>query len=135
MTRITKKLEAAQRAFQQRVMAHLLELGAEHPARDGRENAFLLQTPAGPLSITVYGDWIAQRFDDVEAGSLFTRQCCGAASNPYSGKWNFHFPGKEVLRKDCESYWRFCIGELMSIPFPKPFAERLESYLEALKAG
>jgi hypothetical protein len=49
-----------------------------------------LNTPAGLLHLTVYDDWLATRFDDVGRGTAFTKTC-GYSSNPFSGKWNFHF--------------------------------------------
>jgi hypothetical protein len=54
----------------------------------GRFYKLELDTPAGLLRLSVYGDWIACRFDDVEFGKRFTH-CCDPAGNPYSGKRNF----------------------------------------------
>ena len=59
-------------------------------AQPGRFYDYELDTPAGLLHLTVYGDWVAARFDDVARGGAFTKTC-GCLCNPYSGKWNFHF--------------------------------------------
>jgi hypothetical protein len=81
-----QRLLKAEERFKTAVTAYIVSLGA----RPGRCYDYELETPAGLLHLTVYDDWLATRFDDVGRGSAFTRTC-GCSSNPFSGKWNFHF--------------------------------------------
>jgi hypothetical protein len=80
----TKRLLQQEERFKAGVTAYLESLGA----RAGRFYKQELDTPAGLLHVSVYGDWIACRFDDVDLGKRFTH-VCAPACNPYSGKWNF----------------------------------------------
>jgi hypothetical protein len=82
--RKSKRLLQLEDQFKATVNSYLATLGA----RPGRFYQLELDTPAGSLHVSVYGDWIACRFDHVELGKHFTR-FCGPACNPYSGKWNF----------------------------------------------
>ena len=84
--RKTKRLLKAEEDFKTVVTNYIVGLGA----RPGRFYQFEMDTPAGLLYLSVYEDWLATRFDDVKRGTAFT-QTCGQSSNPYSGKWNFHF--------------------------------------------
>ena len=84
--RITKRFLEAQKRFAKAVTKLLDGLGA----RPGRFYDLELDTPAGLLHISVNGNWVATRFDDVALGRAFT-ESCGRTCNPYSGKWNFHF--------------------------------------------
>jgi 16S rRNA U1498 N3-methylase RsmE len=74
-----------------------------------------------------------QRFDDVAAGTLFTKGEC----RPQSGKWNFYFAQETAadLRKrgrtSVEAHWQSQIEELMSIPFPTSFEQRYKEHQEA----
>jgi hypothetical protein len=77
----TKKLIAAQEKFTANVVAYIVGKGAT----PGRHEEYELATNIGVLKITPYDNWIACRFDDVEAAQLF------CACNKYSGKWNFHY--------------------------------------------
>ena len=76
----------AQERFTKAVTKLFQSLGA----RPGRFYDSEMDTPAGLLHLTVYGNWVATRFDDVALGRAFT-ESCGCPCNPYSGKWNFHF--------------------------------------------
>ena len=58
--------------------------------RPGTFYDYALDTPAGLLHISVHEGWVATRFEDVDQGLAFT-ESCGRSSNPYSGKWNFHY--------------------------------------------
>ncbi len=82
----SKRLLNAQEKFKAAVTTYILSVGA----RPGTFYDYVLETPAGLLHVTVYGDWVATRFDDVARGRAFTATC-GHSCNPYSGKWNFHY--------------------------------------------
>ena len=64
-----KQLAKAQERFKTALTDYIISKGA----RPGRFYDHELDTPAGLLHVSVYGDWIATRFDDVEAGRRFTR--------------------------------------------------------------
>ena len=83
----TKRLREAQERFVAAVKAHLQKYHAQETP-DGLYS-YVLNTPAGPLGITVTGTEVFQRFDDVEAGKLFTHRAGVGSCNPFSGKWNF----------------------------------------------
>jgi hypothetical protein len=83
----SKRLARAHAEFRTAITDYLLSNGA---VADGRFYDYCIDTPAGPLAISVWDTSIMTRFDDVERGKLFTASC-GCSSNPYSGKWNFHF--------------------------------------------
>ena len=83
----TKRLALAHARFRTAVTDYLLSKGA---VADGRFHDYRIETPAGPLGISVWETSIMTRFDDVERGQAFTASC-GFRCNPYSGKWNFHF--------------------------------------------
>jgi hypothetical protein len=77
---ISKKLLKAQAFFRRNVSEFIESVGAvKH--KDG----FILNTPIGQLSIHIYDCWIACRFEDVQAATLFTK----GTSNRFSGKWNW----------------------------------------------
>lgn len=88
----SKHLPKLQERFVGQVLAYLATIGAQ----PGRLYEYELMTPAGLLHLSCHESWIACRFDDVRMGRLFTA-CCGRHCNPYSGKWNFHFPTDETL--------------------------------------
>ncbi len=76
--------------LRKKVSAYLSRRGASKT--DGiLGTEFRLKTPAGALKISMSEEYgtIFSKFSDPGRG----RKCVGA-SNPYSGKWNFHF-GKE----------------------------------------
>jgi hypothetical protein len=96
-----KGLKAAYALFQTDVENRLRRLGAV--ATDSESYNLLLTTPIGPLHIHVMDDgWIATRFEDVVAGRRFTFTNCGHGydSNPFSGKWNFHYPEDPKVLSD-----------------------------------
>lgn len=79
----------------QLVSEWLTSIGAQGPDQFAR---FTVQTILGGLDVTPCGDWVACRFHDVErAVAKLGRD----NMNPYSGKWNHHYfgrqPGSEVL--------------------------------------
>jgi hypothetical protein len=82
-----KRLAQAHAKFRTAVTEYLLSKGA---VADGRFHDYYIDTPAGPLGVSVWDTSIMTRFDDVERGRAFTASC-GSRCNPYSGKWNFHF--------------------------------------------
>ena len=84
--RNTKRFLKARERFEAAVTKLLDSLGA----RPGNFYDYELPTPAGLLHISVNGNWVAARFDDVALGKAFTESCY-CPCNPYSGKWNFHF--------------------------------------------
>lgn len=49
---------------------------------------WILPTVAGVLRLHPYDNWLAGRFDDVEAAKA---QVGHGQLNPFSGKWNWHF--------------------------------------------
>ena len=86
MRKDTKWFAKAAEAFKQRVSTWILANGGIlREKRDGWEHE--IQTPAGRLKITVYEDWIAQRFDDPEKG----RKLSSLMSVSKVGKCNFHY--------------------------------------------
>ena len=98
----------AQQRFKEAVSKLFQSLGAQA----GRFYDLELDTPAGLLHVSVYGNWVATRFDDVALGRAFT-DSCGRPSNPYSGKWNFHYPDSlspEIVVSDL----RFWFDHLMT---------------------
>ncbi len=79
---ITKRLLKAQAFFMRNVQEFLESVGATK-----NNDGFVLNTPIGPLNIWIYECWIACRFDDVHAATVFTK----GMSNRFSGKWNWHY--------------------------------------------
>lgn len=93
MKRPSRATRQARQDFVDRVRRGLLALGAvERPAG---LNEFMLQTTVGTLEITIFIDgtmpWIACRFREVERAYEITGRVTSQASNPHSGKWNWHF--------------------------------------------
>ena len=84
--RKSQKLQKAEAKLKAAVTKYLTDLGV----RPGRWYHFELDTPAGLLHVSVFENWVATRFEDVKRGTEFTHTC-NHFSNPYSGKWNFHF--------------------------------------------
>ena len=98
----SKRQMKAEQRFVEAVTEFVVGLGA----RPGTFYDYALDTPAGLLHVTVYEHWLACRFDDVDQGRAFT-ESCGRSSNPYSGKWNFHYAdsvGINVILADLR-YW------------------------------
>jgi hypothetical protein len=86
-----RKLTAKQRAeAEQRFRTGLVDYFNRLGARQSDFYQLTLKTPAGLLRISVYGDWVATCFDNLELAKRFTASC-GTPCNPFSGKWNFHF--------------------------------------------
>lgn len=83
----TKAGQAANAAFTARVTALLVSMGAEVAA--GPRGSLVLQTRAGVLTATPYGDWVAMRFHDVEAARRVLGTDFSGRLNPYSGKFNW----------------------------------------------
>lgn len=75
---ITKKLLKAQEFFQRNVREFIESVGAVK-----NDDGFVLNTPIGTLNIRIFECWIACRFEDVHAATVFTQ----GASNRYAGKW------------------------------------------------
>lgn len=70
--------------FRNRVENLLIDEGA----RLLSEGAFLLNTPAGPLRVTIDGNWIIGHFASPLGGQLATKRDSG----PHSGKWQHYCP-------------------------------------------
>jgi hypothetical protein len=77
---ITKKLLKAQTFFKKNVQEFIESVGATN-----NNDGFILNTPIGQLSIHIYECWIACRFENQYAATVFTK----GVSNPFSGKWNW----------------------------------------------
>lgn len=88
----TKAGKLAGDRFNKRVEELLVSMGAtvvRHGSMVlGEPTNLTLHTRAGPLHFSLYGDWIAARFDDVDAA----RRVLGQPHhrlNPHSGKFNW----------------------------------------------
>jgi len=81
-----RRLKVEQR-FNEAVAEFFTGLGARPGSFYDQE----LQTPAGLLHVSIHDTWVATRFDDVPQGRAFS-ESCGRPCNPYSGKWNHHYP-------------------------------------------
>ena len=111
--RITKKLLAARAAFKTRVCDFLKTVGAS--SNDGTYE-WKLNTPIGELGVSLWDAAIMCRFADVEQGKAFTRQFAAQSSNPYSGKWNWHFEDDaDTLNGNCEAQFVKYVKLLMSL--------------------
>ncbi len=111
--RITKKLLAARAAFKTRVCEFLNTVGA---SQNEGTYEWKLATPIGDLSVGVWDSAIMCRFADVEQGKAFTRQFAAQSSNPYSGKWNWHFEDDaDTLNGNCEAQFVRYVKPLMSL--------------------
>jgi hypothetical protein len=76
----TKKLLAAQAFFRRNVQDFLESVGAVK-----NNDGYVLHTSIGRLNIWVFENWIACRYEDVFAATVFTRGVC----NRFTGKWNW----------------------------------------------
>ena len=111
--RITKKLLAARAAFKARVSDFLKGVGASQ--NDGTYE-WNLATPIGDLYVSLWDSAIMCRFADVEQGKAFTRQFSAPSSNPYSGKWNWHFEdAADTLNGNCEAQFVRYVKLLLSL--------------------
>ncbi len=82
----TKKQQKNGQWFRDQIRAFLLRNGATEQLNKAYEYAII--TKVGTLQLSVYLDWVACRFDDVErAVGVIGRH----GMNPYSGKWNHRF--------------------------------------------
>jgi len=100
-----KRGRKAQQRFREAVTEFFKDLGVQ----PGRFYDLELDTPAGLLQISIYDSWVATRFDNLVLGKVFTSSC-GRPCNPYSGKWNFHYPKTltpEVAISDLRFWFRF----------------------------
>jgi len=104
-----KQLLKQQERFKAQVTAYLASLGI----CPGHSYQYELSTPARLLQISVYGSWIATRFDDVELGRSFTGSC-GLACNQHSGKWNFHYGPESFDPDQALADFRFQLDRLMT---------------------
>lgn len=101
--RETKKVQDWKRAFVKKAEAYLLSLGVACEVRSSHGTlvvdsikTFELLTEVGKLSVTVYDDWLACRFDEPKRAKELSLIGPGARLNqsrlnPFSGKWNFHY--------------------------------------------
>jgi hypothetical protein len=77
----TKKQAAAFSKDARAFLDSLARVAQEDPPK------YDVATMAGRLHITIYDDWLACRFDDVQSAVVQVRN---GVLNPYSGKWNWH---------------------------------------------
>lgn len=111
LRRKSKRRLKTERRFVEAVTQCVLSLGA----RPGSFYDHALDTPAGLLNVSVHDNWVATRFDDVAMGRAFS-EAYDRACNPYSGKWNFHFP--DSLHPDAAiADLRYWFGLLMNWKF------------------
>ena len=80
-----KQIAKAHERFKTALTAFIISKGA----RTSRLYDYEIDTPAGLLLVSVYGNWIATRFENLELGKRFT--ATGNSCNPYSAKWNHHY--------------------------------------------
>ena len=93
-----KRLAKAQEQFKAAVVTYLESLGARPSSFYDLE----LDTPAGLLRLSVYGDWVATRFDDVKRAAAITK-AIGRPCNPFSGKWNYCYFNGSIDSLDPDS--------------------------------
>ena len=67
-------------------------------ARPAQSDDWELDTVASILRVTPYQNWIAYRFDDVEAARQHVRF---GTLNPWSGKWTWHFEKPNANDAEC----------------------------------
>jgi hypothetical protein len=79
----TKKESAA---FCRDALKILEPLGVRQPEEAYDVPHFLIETTAGELSVRIYEDWLACRFDDVARAKKIAPW---GSLNPFSGKWNW----------------------------------------------
>ena len=78
--------------FQQRVIEHLKTVGARK--HDGLYD-YELDTDIGTLLVSVYEDWIACRWVDLDR-ALKVKDTLGTNFNPHNGKWYFVFTNPSI---------------------------------------
>ncbi len=94
----TKKKEKNGQWFRDQIRAFLLRNGATEQLNKAYEYAII--TKMGPLQVSIYPDWVACRFDDVDrAVAIIGRH----GMNPYSGKWNHLFDVSYFQSKEMAS--------------------------------
>ena len=91
MHRKTRRQRNAEAKLKAGVERFLFGLGARPPRQPAGLYDLELETPVGLLWISVQDGWVATRFDEVARAHRLTRHWSAHRSNPYSGKWNFHF--------------------------------------------
>jgi hypothetical protein len=103
--RITKKVLESQERHKARVEAFLESLGAVRG--EGYDlDRWRLQTPLGEMMIHPYENWIACRFEDVEAAFAWASKNTLHLPNRYSGKWNWHWFDTPLDLKPEEEFQR-----------------------------
>jgi hypothetical protein len=80
------------KTFQQRVIEHLKAVGARK--HDGLYD-YELDTDIGTLLVSVYEDWIAGRWVDIDR-ALKVKDTLGPNFNLHTGKWNFVFANPTI---------------------------------------
>lgn len=84
---------------------------------------FDLLTPIGVLHIAA-GDWIATCFDEPKLAKAWTARNSCEDSNPFSGKWNWHYDIEDMRDPQCTD--RF-FAELQMLMQHKPEQEHGQS--------
>lgn len=97
----TKKTKAGLPPLVLLVRDFLLGLGAA-PGKNGYD--FRVETACGPLDVQLYPEWVACRFEDVEAAKSCLPHGSGDRLNPHSGKWNFHYFGCDDMRRAAREF-------------------------------
>jgi hypothetical protein len=91
-TKITKRAARWQAQFAKTMTAYLAGVGAKPNSYNPPEHTLL--TRAGTLTVTVYENWLACRFLDIQHAKRYLGDRTkdrDSRLNPHSGKWNFHF--------------------------------------------
>lgn len=108
--RETERQRAKRRAAEHKALVALvrdfLALHGATPDELDPGTAWSVQTALGALRVHVIDDWIACRWDDVEAAKrVFPHASHLSRLNPYSGKWNF---SEGIDRKAADTFEVFC---------------------------
>jgi len=111
----TKKQEKNGQWFRDQIRAFLLRNGATEQLNRCYE--FVISTKMGTLQISVYLDWVACRFDDVDRAVAVIGR---AGMNPYSGKWNHLFDQSYFQSKEMASRAVATIEVEIGRYLPKP---------------
>jgi len=107
-----KQLVQARKRFKAALTNFVVSKGATQ----GSVYDHQLNTPAGLLHVSVYGTWIATRFDDVELGKRFTANLDNRCHSE-TGRWDYHYPGGSLASLDAEETmadFGDCLDRLMS---------------------
>lgn len=88
-TKATKAHAKAQMQFRNKLALYLESKGAESPGSHGY--MFRVQTPLGPLNLTLENDGVYCRFICNKSAHIWDRTV-----SAFNGKWNFHFDADQI---------------------------------------